>query len=141
MATDDLIPFNAPASGPTPHSFLEMLRLIVLALNAQVQRMGPGTVLPVVYAAPTNGATLTSPTGIGGYELDPAAGLATTNIVLPPAPADQQVFTISSTETIMTLTVTGAGGATVKGGVLTLAGNGGIAFRYRSGDATWRRIY
>lgn len=134
-------PFLGPASGPTPHAFLEMLRLIAQALNSQLKAMGPGTVLAVVYQVPADGVTITSPAGIGGYEFDPAAGLAVLNVVLPPAPADQQVFSISTTETILALTVTGSGGATVKGGVLTLTGNGGIAFRYRAGDTTWRRVY
>lgn len=93
----------------------------------------------VSHQVPTTGATLTATEGLGCYELEPAATIATLTIVAPPSADDREIFEITTTATITALTVSPAAGQTVKGGSLMLTANGGIAFRFRAADSTWRR--
>lgn len=104
----------------------------------------PPTNLPTsgsyVYAAPLTGVTLTAVAGQGAYVLNPAGAIAALTIVMPPSAADAQVFEVSTTQTITSLTLTPAatqamGGTS--GGPFVLSANGGVSWRYRSVDLTW----
>lgn len=94
------------------------------------------------HVAPLNGDTVTATVGLGALVLEPAAAIATLTVVLPPTPLDGQVFALSTTADITALSATAAGGITVLGGgPFTLAGNGGVAWRYRVANTSWYRVY
>ena len=94
------------------------------------------------FQTPTSGATLTAAAHLGAYILQPAATLASLTIVMPSAPNDGDAFEVATTQTITALTITPATGQSVMGGgPLTLAANGGVAWRYRAGNTTWYRRY
>lgn len=105
----------------------------------------PGGLAPPVgtysYQVPASGDTLTAAAALGAYVLNPAGVLATLTVVCPPSAVDGQLFGMSSTRTITALTVSPAAGQVVSGGATLLGGDGGVAFRYRTADATWRREY
>ncbi len=93
-----------------------------------------------VFVQPTTGNTLTASAGQHGYILDPAGELATLAVVMPPAAADNQIFEVSSTQTIDALTATPAAGQSMAagaGGPIVLAGTGLVAWRFRSANSTW----
>jgi hypothetical protein len=93
------------------------------------------------YQQPASGATLTAPAFLAAYVVDPAASLATLTVVTPPGANDGQLFEISTTQTITSLTVSPASGQTVKGGSLMLTANGGIGWRYVAATNTWYRRF
>ena len=91
----------------------------------------------IAYVVPSDGATLTALMGLAGYILDPAARLATLNIVLPLAQDNLQPFSISSTQPIGLLTVTGAGGASVKNGVFAMSAGSGVRWQFIASQNSW----
>lgn len=95
----------------------------------------------ILRVAPASGGTLFATPGLGGYQVDPVAALASLNIVLPAGPLDLQTFDISSSVSIGDLIVTAAGGLTVNNGDVVLGDGGGISFRYILGVTTWFRRY
>lgn len=95
----------------------------------------------VSYATPTSAATLTAPAGSGGYVLDPTGTLASLVVTAPPSPLDQQIFELTSTQTISNLTVNPASGQSLDGGAVNLLANGGVAWRYLAVKSTWYRRY
>jgi hypothetical protein len=96
----------------------------------------------VNYVVPTEAGSVVVSAEQFVYTLVPATGLAVLAIVLPPSPIDEQVFELSTTQTIDDLTVTAPASATVLGGgPFVLAANGGVSWRYRLSDTTWYRRY
>ncbi|HVB17248.1 MAG TPA: hypothetical protein VNF04_11975 [Stellaceae bacterium] len=94
------------------------------------------------HQTPTSGATLTAAAHLGAYILEPVATLASLTIVMPSAPNDGDVFEVATTQTITALTINPAAGQSVMGGgPLTLAADGGAAWRYRAANTTWYRRY
>lgn len=116
----------------------QTVKLSLASLNA----------LPVTYVAITPTASSFTETGSvlsGGFILTAAATITPTiNFVLPPSPIDGQQFLISTNQTISTMTVTGAGGATVNNAptVLTVSTTApfGYKFRFRSATNSWFRL-
>ncbi len=93
------------------------------------------------YQQPTSGATLTAPTYLAAYVIDPSATLAALTIVTPPSANDGQFFEFGTTQTITALTVSPAAGQSVTGGSLTLGANAGAGWRYRAANNTWYRRF
>ena len=94
------------------------------------------------HQTPTSGATLTAAAHLGAYILEPAATLASLSIVMPSAPNDGDAFEVATTQQITALTINPAAGQSVMGGgPLTLAADGGVAWRYRGANTTWYRRY
>lgn len=93
-----------------------------------------------VYSAPLTGATVTLSEDQHRLLIDPAATIAALNVVLPPSPADQDQFALSTSRTITLMTVTAPGGAAVNGGSQMLTANGGMAWVYRAANTRWYRI-
>ncbi len=60
------------------------------------------------YVAPTAGSTVTISNDVRSVIINPAGTLNTLTIAFPSAPADGQIISISSTQAVTTLTVSGA---------------------------------
>ena len=70
--------------------------------------------------------------------MTPLAGYATGTIVLPAGPVDGLEVSVTTTNTITALTVSGNGN-TILGAPTTLAANGFFAMRFYAATATWYR--
>jgi hypothetical protein len=91
---------------------------------------------------PLTGNTLTAGAGLGAFVIVPAGQLATLTVILPPNPADGQIFSISTTQNLVALTPQGAAGNTVVDAVgYTVGANGGVAWRFVIADLAWYRVY
>jgi hypothetical protein len=90
-----------------------------------------------VYVVPTNGSTQTAVGGQPKYQFNPAAPLASLNVVLPPTPVDGQTFQIRTSRDITTLNVTAPSGSTVNGTGFVLAGGGSVEYLYVLSEDTW----
>jgi hypothetical protein len=114
-------------------------RVTGAGIKAFVQSSLPGAIASV-YAAPSaSGFTVT----MAGQSdqwliLTPSAGYAAGAIVLPPAPADRQLVTVSCSQAITTLTVSAAD--TVRGAPTTLAANGFFSMRFDDVTNVWVRV-
>ena len=116
----------------------QTVRLPMAALNA----------LPVSYVAilPTASTLTSTATSVtGGFIFTGSATLTPTiGVILPPSPIDGQQFRISSTQTINTLNVVGAGTASVKNAPVSLTPSTtapyGYGYRYRASDTSWYRM-
>lgn len=93
------------------------------------------SVLAVQYVVPTTGQTITSD-GSGTLLIDPAGLLLALTIVLPASPIDKQKFTMGSSQSITTLTITG----TIVGTLATMALGGFATFMYNATSAKWFRV-
>ncbi|MFV1151999.1 hypothetical protein QMK98_29610, partial [Klebsiella pneumoniae] len=71
--------------------------------------------------------------------ITPLAGFAAGAIVLPSLPVNQQQITVSCTQAVTALTVSG-NGKTVNGAPTTLAANGTFTLRYDGVKQSWYRI-
>ena len=71
--------------------------------------------------------------------LTPVAGYAAGTIVLPAAPANQQIVQVNCTQSVGALTVSG-NGATVTGAPTSLAANGFFKLQYDAVLAAWFRV-
>jgi hypothetical protein len=90
------------------------------------------------YQTPTTGFSYSALDYTEELLLNPAGVLATGSVVLPPNPTDGLVFTIVSTQTITSFTVT-ASHPIVGPAVTTLAPSVPVSWRYRSANTTWYR--
>jgi hypothetical protein len=117
------------------------------------QGQTPATVLvPVTSLAsgswtnPTaiTGGSVTIPNGITNYVLRPAGTLSSLTITMPSAPKEGQLLRISSSQTITTLTLSGAGGQTISNAptalTISTTGSYGYAFIWSAVQATWYRV-
>lgn len=142
---------NGPAipAGPTGVTGNEM----VPADTALAQGLNPATVripMPLVasggWTNPTavTGGSVVIPNGVTNYVLRPAGTLSTLTITLPSAPSDGQIVRVSSSATITTLTLSGAGSQTVSNAPTALTvsttGSYGYAFIYSAVRTTWYRL-
>lgn len=71
--------------------------------------------------------------------LTPLAGYAAGTLVLPDSPVNLQQVTVSCTQSVTTLTVSG-NGKTVNGAPTTLAANATFSLRYDGLNQSWYRI-
>jgi hypothetical protein len=89
---------------------------------------------------PTTGFALTVPNNTSTYLLKPAGTLATGTITMPAAPFNNQPVTISSTQTVTTLTLSPNTSQSINNAPTTLAPGVGVSYIYNAGDTTWYRV-
>lgn len=91
----------------------------------------------VARSVPTAGATVNMGNGQNSILLlDPAGTLATLTVVLPVNPSDGDRATISTSQILTALTITG----TIVGTLTTLALSGFASFKYNQASAKWFRV-
>lgn len=95
----------------------------------------------VSYAVPTTGFNLTPLNTVSHLQLIPAGALLTGSIVLPDNPADGQLFSVSSSQTVTTLSVTASAGESITNAPITLVGGTGFQYCFRASNNTWYRRY
>ncbi len=96
------------------------------------------------YVIPSDGDTITATLGQGRLVMVPAGDLAAVHLVLPPTPADEGIFEVSSTKNITAFDAVGSAGdsmASSSGGPFTFGVNGGWSWIYRLADTTWYPRY
>ena len=88
----------------------------------------------------TTGFSYTFATGITTLIAQPAGTLATGTITMPGSPADGMVVTITTTQEITALTISGNSGQSIGGTQTTqLPANSALSFVYRQSNTTWYR--
>jgi hypothetical protein len=87
---------------------------------------------------PTTGTTVTTAAGVTQLVLNPAGTLAALTVTMPPSPGDNQPFTLMTSQTLTSLTVS-ASGPTVNGAPTTLSANTSVKFRFMTSLNTWFR--
>lgn len=114
----------------------QTVRLTLASFNA----------LPLAYSTGSSSANNTIVTSAvdGGVIIVGSAALSPVTLTLPPSPIDGQQFRLSSTQNAASLTVQGAGSATVSNAptAITTSTTGayGYLFRYRASNTTWYRL-
>lgn len=93
------------------------------------------------YNVPVTGFSLTIGAGIQALILNPAGTLATGTVIMPAAPVDGQVTSVSSTQIITALTVSPNTGQSIANAPTTLAAGAGFRYLYRAANTTWYRVY
>lgn len=119
-------------------------------LAAAVGSSSPGLGIPAVdgysavptdyiYLVPATGFTANMARGVRYLVIDPAAGLAAGTVNLPPAPADGDLATLSSTQLITSLTLGAASGSgqSVADAITTLAAAGAVTYKYIAIKNAW----
>ncbi len=94
----------------------------------------------IEYVTPLTGFTNTIADTTANYIIEPAGTLATGSLTMPASPQNEQIVTITSTQTITALTHTGNTGQTLNGALTTISVNGFASWIYRSTNKTWYRI-
>ena len=89
---------------------------------------------------PTTGFTNTIANTTSYYVIEPAGTLATGTLTMPASPVNEQVVTITSTQTITALTHSPNTGQTLKGALTTIAANGNASWIYRTANTAWYRV-
>jgi len=89
------------------------------------------------YQTPTTGFSYTFVAGTQTLVMNPAGTLATGTITMPASPSDGMTITISTTQQITALTLSGNTGQTIVGGVNSLAATQAVSFIYRSANTSW----
>ena len=92
------------------------------------------------YQTPTTGFSYTIIANAQGVILNPAGTLATGTVTMPASPSDGMTVTISTTQTITTLTLSGNTGQTVSNAVTTLSIGTAVSYYYRLSNTTWYRV-
>jgi hypothetical protein len=86
----------------------------------------------------TTGFSYTFATGITTLIAQPAGTLATGTITMPGSPADGMVVTITTTQEVTALTISGNAGQSIGGTQTTqLPANSALSFVYRLSNTTW----
>lgn len=99
--------------------------------------VGASSDATVSYQVPSDGFSLIIPDECNCYVLDPTAGLASGTITMPANPIDGQKITISSTQSVTNLTMSGNTGKTISNPRTTIAAGDTISYRYRASNAKW----
>lgn len=130
---------------PADSNLLQGLNPATIQIPMSALGAGPFTYTTLGPATATN--ALTARSIDGGIIIIGSAALSPTTITLPPSPIDGQQFRLSATQTIASLTVNGATGATVSNSPTALTTSAttdyGYGFRYRATTATtgvWYRV-
>jgi len=89
------------------------------------------------YQVLTTGFSYTFAAGTQVLLAVPAGTLATGTVTMPSTPADGMNITITSTQTITSLTVNANTGQSIVGGATSISAGGSQTFVYRLVDATW----
>lgn len=90
-------------------------------------------------AAPLTATSVTVLPGVAKLILDPAATIAALTVVTPAASTlvDGQELSISSSQTVTTLTVTGGTGTTVAATVTTVTASAAVNLVYHAATSKW----
>lgn len=91
----------------------------------------------IQYATPTAGSTVAANSNTTALVLEPAGLLATLTVTMPSGPIDGQVFTVTSTQIVTTLTMSGG---TIKSVLASFSANGFASWIYGATGAAWYRI-
>jgi hypothetical protein len=138
LSTGDLFPVWSGSNGDT-----RRVSLSVLVAFIQAQITGGGGFMTQYSAPSATGFSVTiTPTTTGESVwllLTPAAGYAAGTIVLPASPVDGQEVSVSCTQAVTTLTVSG-NGATVNNAPTTLAAGAFFRMRYDGVFGAWYRF-
>lgn len=91
---------------------------------------------------PAEAAAPIVPDGTSVYVLKPAAGLNALSVKFPSKPMDNQMLTITSTQSITSLTLVANSGQTISGSptAALLAANTAMTWVWSSVDSTWYRV-
>jgi hypothetical protein len=102
----------------------------------------PSLILPMLYTAPADGATISPVLGNRVVVLDNAALISTLTIALPNSAAalNGQIHSFFCTGGVTTLTVTGVGFASVLGAPTSLAANSFFSMICSFSKSAWLRI-
>ena len=93
------------------------------------------------YQVLTTGFSYTFASGTQTLVINPAGTLATGTITMPASPVDGMTITITTTQQITALTVSGNTGQSIGGTqVALLPANSAIQFVYRLANTTWYRL-
>lgn len=96
-------------------------------------------VSPYQYATPAAAGTVTITANKPVLVMEPAGTLATLTVVMPTAPSDGFIQTISSTAIVSVLTLSGGGSDTIVSALTALAAAGFAKFIYKASTAKWYR--
>ena len=88
------------------------------------------------YQVLTTGFSYTFAAGTQVLVINPAGTLATGTITMPAAPSDGMTITVSSTQQITTLTMSGNGNS-INNSVTLLPAKGSVTYVYRATGTTW----
>jgi len=88
---------------------------------------------------PVTGFSITPAQGVTLLVLNPAGTLATGTINMPVNPADNQPFTVMTSQTIAAITFTPAAGQTLNGAPATLTNTAAVKWIYQAALSAWFR--
>jgi hypothetical protein len=104
--------------------------------------MNADVIMSVTYIIPVNGGSTVLGVSVSGTNFEPAALIASHTITMPASPTNNQIYTISSGAFgITSVTHNPNTGQTLLGALTTLPANFGAAWRYRTSNTTWYRLY
>jgi hypothetical protein len=140
---------NGPAipAGPTQMSGNELIP----ADTALTQGTNPATVrIPSVLVAsgslarstPLTSYSVVIPNGASNYLITPAGTIAALTVTMPSAPYQEQTLSISSSQTIITLTLNGAAGQTISNAptAITISTTGTYGYKFVYLGTVWYRL-
>lgn len=93
------------------------------------------------YLTPLTGFNITVGNGITSLILNPAGGLSTGAIKMAATPVDGQIFRLSCTQNISTLTLNANSGQTINNAPTSLTAGTGYSFQYSIAQLSWFRLY
>ena len=135
VSQNDLIPVYSNQYGVTQQMAVSQLTAYILGL------IGGSNALVTQYSSPNASGFTVNAESVPNLWLlvTPLSGYSAGTIVLPALPVNQQQITVSCTQAVTTLTVSG-NGKTVNGAPTTLAANGTFTLRYDGVNQSWYRI-
>lgn len=99
-----------------------------------------GVLRSLDYQTPVTLFTYTIIANSQGVILNPAGVLAVGTVTMPASPSDGMTVTITTTQTITSLTLLGNTGQTVSNAITTLSGGTAVSYYYRLSNTTWYRV-
>lgn len=95
--------------------------------------------LPWDYNAPLTGASIQASDQAQGLIIEPAGTIAALTVVMPANPWDGQIFRLTSTATVSTLTQSASGTQTLNGALTTIGAATSThgMWVYRAANTTW----
>jgi hypothetical protein len=94
----------------------------------------------IEYITPATGFSQTITNTTTFLVIEPTGTLATGTVIMPASPVDGQVVTLTTTQTITTLTHNPNTGQTLKGALTTITANSNAAWIYKTSTTTWYRV-
>lgn len=91
-------------------------------------------------ATPTTGTSITIGDAISNLILKHTATIATLTVILPAAPVNGQIVTVSTRSTVTTLTLNANTGQTRYGAPTTITATTPVSFIYETATLSWYRV-